>query len=290
LTKPGLHTIISGIVMARRIFQRLHNFICYRIAASFQLLLFFFISVLSLRPEHYNVDWPQFFKMPVLLLMLITLLNDGTLISIGYDRVNHSPTPSVWNLRELFVVAGVLGLVACLSSILLLWGALDSGNPHGLFAGFGIAPLNYGQVTAMVYLKVSVSDFLTLFSSRGGSGPFWSSMPAPLLLGAAGLALTLSTILACAWPTGQLDRIDIEGLGKTEPKLLALWVWFYCIFVWFIQDGCKWGTYKLLARFRFTGSRRKAHMIARRATLGGQFESENDFKPGGNVAVSLGGH
>jgi H+-transporting ATPase len=30
--------------------------------------------------------WPRFFHMPVLMLMLITLLNDGTLISIGYDR------------------------------------------------------------------------------------------------------------------------------------------------------------------------------------------------------------
>lgn len=41
----------------------------------------------SLPPLHADnpSDWPPFFKMPVLMLMLITLLNDGTLISIGYD-------------------------------------------------------------------------------------------------------------------------------------------------------------------------------------------------------------
>ncbi len=31
--------------------------------------------------------WPEYFHMPVLMLMLITLLNDGTLIAIGYDNV-----------------------------------------------------------------------------------------------------------------------------------------------------------------------------------------------------------
>ncbi len=31
--------------------------------------------------------------MPVMMLMLITLLNDGTLISIGYDNVTPSQTP-----------------------------------------------------------------------------------------------------------------------------------------------------------------------------------------------------
>ena len=36
---------------------------------------------------------------PTLRLMLITLLNDGTLISIGYDNVKPSHYPEKWNLR-----------------------------------------------------------------------------------------------------------------------------------------------------------------------------------------------
>ncbi len=38
-------------------------------------------------------EFPNFFQLPVLMLMLITLLNDGTLISVGYDNVRHSPRP-----------------------------------------------------------------------------------------------------------------------------------------------------------------------------------------------------
>ena len=33
------------------------------------------------------------------MLMLITLLNDGTLISIGYDYVTPSKMPEKWNLK-----------------------------------------------------------------------------------------------------------------------------------------------------------------------------------------------
>ena len=32
-------------------------------------------------------EWPFYFQLPVLMIMLITLLNDGALISIGYDNV-----------------------------------------------------------------------------------------------------------------------------------------------------------------------------------------------------------
>jgi H+-transporting ATPase len=68
-----------------------------------------------------------------------------------------------WNLRVLFTVASALGGVACASSLFLLYIALDSWNPAGVWAKLGLAGLSYGQVTSMVYLKVSISDFLTLF-------------------------------------------------------------------------------------------------------------------------------
>lgn len=93
-----------------------------RIAATLQLLTFFFISVFAFDPKKFcedaigtvtngvgngpapyacpiaegddpEADYPNFFQLPVLMLMLITLLNDGTLISVGYDRVKPSPRP-----------------------------------------------------------------------------------------------------------------------------------------------------------------------------------------------------
>jgi H+-transporting ATPase len=191
--------------------------------------------------------------MPVLMLMLITLLNDGALISIGYDNAIPSKQPEKWNLTSLFFIGSVLALVALTSSLILLYLLLDSWNEVGLFQKWGLGGLSYGQVTSAIYLKVSVSDFLTLFSSRTGDKWFFQSRPAPILIIAAGLALTISTILACAWPRSRPDGIPTEGLALREPYALALYIWLYCIVWWWVQDACKVFAYYLMAKYNWFG-------------------------------------
>lgn len=247
LTQPGLSTIIDAIIISRRIFVRIRNFITYRVAATMQLLMFFFFAVLFLRPRHFepkdpkpehypdNKQWPEFYEMPVLMLMLITLLNDGTLISIGYDNAIPRKVPEKWNLKVLFLVGSVLAFVALISSILLLYLSLDSWNEYGFFQMIGIGGLSYGQITTTIYLKVSVSDFLTLFSARTGENWFWQSQPSKILLCASGLALTISTVVACSWPASYPDEIYAIGLSHRKPYLLPLYIWIYCLFWWVIQ-------------------------------------------------------
>jgi len=53
LTGEGLSVIIDAIEVARQTFARLKNFISYRIAATLQLLLFFFIALFAFPPETY---------------------------------------------------------------------------------------------------------------------------------------------------------------------------------------------------------------------------------------------
>ena len=56
LTEPGLSTIVDAIIIARRIFRRIAAFLNYRIAATLQLLLFFFIAVFAFAPHRYNPE------------------------------------------------------------------------------------------------------------------------------------------------------------------------------------------------------------------------------------------
>jgi H+-transporting ATPase len=262
LTKEGLTAIVEGILISRCIFQRMKNFITYRISATLQLLVFFFIAVLSMQPVDFQPDdvldtegreWPAFFRMPVLMLMLITLLNDGTLISIGYDDVKPSETPNRWNLSVLFTVSSVLAGVALISSIILLYMCLDSWNDGSAFQVLGIGGMNYGQVSTAIYLKVSISDFLTLFSARTHDGFFWSTRPSKILMVCAAIALFISTMLACFWPKGIVDGQHVEGLALGNNKALAVWVWFYCLLWWVVQDAAKVVTYKFLSQFNVFG-------------------------------------
>lgn len=267
ITSPGLSVVVEAIIIARCIFQRAKNFINYRVAATLQLLIFFFVTVFAFPPDYYykknNVavlapgdqEWPVFFQLPVLLLMLITLLNDGTLITIGYDNVHPSKGPEKWNLPLLGCISTILAAVACGSSLLLVWAALDSWNPDGAFHALGLPQVQYAQVVMMIYMKVSISDFLTLFSCRTRSF-FFTERPGVLLLGGACVALSLSTILACWWPESTIDHIHIAGLATSRYsyKLFPLWVWVYCLIVWIIQDTLKVIAYKVIYALHLFGA------------------------------------
>merc|ERR1711976_80187 len=230
LTTPGLSTIVEGILISRRIWCRVRSFLTYRIAATLQLLCFFFIAVFAYRPSEYmpanwekdpefhdTTQWPPFFHMPVLMLMLITLLNDGTLITIGYDYAVAPTTPPVWNMPFLFSMAFVQSFVAMISSVNLLHILLHSWDEGSMMRSLGLGGISYGKITSSIYLKVSVSDFLTLFSARAGGEWFFMVRPAKILMIGACIALSSSTMIAMFWPLSYPDEIETEGLVRSPP-------------------------------------------------------------------------
>lgn len=181
--------------------------------------------------------------------MLITLLNDATLISIAYDYAKASATPDRWNLPALLLTSSTLGTVSCISSLLLLYLLLDSWNETGFLQSVGMKGVQYGQVTTAFYLKVSVSDFLTLFSARTGPKFFWQVRPAPMLLAGAVFALLLSSILSLFWPEMEMDGVLVEGL-KNDFGVFVL-VWLFCILFFLIQDFMKVMTFRWMYETNF---------------------------------------
>merc|ERR1719463_851968 len=265
LTEAGLSTIVEGILISRRIWCRIRNFLTYRIAATLQLLCFFFIAVFAYRPNEYmptdwktNPDfravepnmqeWPPFFHMPVLILMLITLLNDGTLITIGYDLAVAPKTPPKWNMPFLFSMAFVQSFVAMISSVNLLYILLHSWDEGSMMRQLGLGGISYGKITSSIYLKVSVSDFLTLFSARAGGDWFFMVKPAPILLCGAMIALSCSTCFAMFWPKSYPDGIQTEGLVESPPYMLEVFVWCWSLSWWLAEDAakvfCRWVVHK----------------------------------------------
>jgi H+-transporting ATPase len=173
----------------------------------------------------------------------------------------------------------VLAAVACLSSLWILSLGLDSWNENNLLSQWGIGGLSYGQITTMIYLKISISDFLTLFSARTGEDWFWTSSPAPILLAAGGIALSLSTIIACSWPDSNPDGVQTLGLGMKSPKTLALFVWLWCLAWWFIQDAFKVGTYYLVKKYNIFGYNDTGMVVLPESTLKYiRDHKENDMK------------
>lgn len=289
LTQEGLATIVLGLEISRVIFARMKSFLTYRIAATLQLLFFFFIAAFAFEPVKYvekglprnnttpavplapgvvpvavptgpvaappptipgSQEWPVFFSLPVIYLIIITVINDGTLIAIGYDHAVPSQFPERWVLPVLFIVASALAAIACFSSLLWLWWCLDSWRPGSFFQKIGIGGIdNYGHIVNMIFLKVAVSDILTLFSSRTSQQFFFQRAPHFMLMLACLLALCITTTLALVWPCGKLDERPVCGLAYKDGKLLALWVWIYCIIVFLVQDVIKVLTWRIILYF-----------------------------------------
>ena len=194
LTEPGLSAITVAFREACIVFKRISNFILYRIAATLYLVAFFFIAVFAIKPSNYNIAFPKYFSLPVLLLLLITALNDGTFVFIGKDAVKPSPRPERWNLRSLFAVASVLAVPPTIGSLLLLHWALDSSHPASLFAKIGLPALPQAKLASMMFLVVGAMSFLTLFAAREQSW-CWTSAPHPVLSIASVISLFVTTML-----------------------------------------------------------------------------------------------
>lgn len=271
LTEPGLSAVITAIVVSRKIFTRMKNFVVYRIACTLQLLFFFLIACLAYNPQDY-CGQDEFFFLPVIALVTIVILNDGTIISVAFDNVKASKLPEEWNMPVLCIASSVVGLVALVSSIILLHVGLEcSGNfeasrylsalkaggaipsdvrkcfnhdtnfltESGMDVTFGMNELHYNGIKTMMYLKIALSDYLSLFNSRSHSW-FFSTMPSIHVILAAVFATTVSSLLSRWWFLGaDMDGISWPVIG---------FVWIYTIIWGFIQDCCKVFTYWVLAQ------------------------------------------
>jgi H+-transporting ATPase len=108
LTEPGLSTIVHAIRGSRIIFQRMRNYSIYACAVTIRIVVCFAILAFA-----YRFDFPPF------MILIIALLNDGTIMTLSVDRVLPSNTPDSWDLAEIFSYAVAYGLYLTLSTYAL---------------------------------------------------------------------------------------------------------------------------------------------------------------------------
>lgn len=257
LTCEGLGVIIEAIARARMIFERMRNYCVYRIACTLQLLLFFFVSMMFLDPslfigpeEPIQVPEGTTFQLPVICLVVITLLNDGCILSIAYDHVTPSKKPAVWKLPEVVMIASAIGFISCgilLTMLMIGLGGLDRNTAlyKNFWSHFVDQPLTYLQLQTMMYMGVSVSGFLVIYAARTRSF-FWSRAPSMPMGIATVFALAMSTLLSATDLVGMTGDIATEGTSSGLPIGVIGLVWIYCLGCFVLQDAAKVGVIKTL--------------------------------------------
>lgn len=222
LTEPGLSVIVSAVLTSRAIFQRMKNYTIYAVSITIRIVLGFMLIALIWR-----------FDFSPFMVLIIAILNDGTIMTISKDRVKPSPVPDSWKLKEIFATGVVLGAYMAVMTVVFFWIVHDSDI---LTEKFGLKSIsgNADELTAALYLQVSIISQALIFVTRSRS---WSFIERPgLLLVAAFIAAQLVATVIAVYASWGFARMQGIGWGW------AAFIWVYSVITYIPLDILKFIT------------------------------------------------
>ncbi|THU66719.1 hypothetical protein C4D60_Mb05t17170 [Musa balbisiana] len=219
LTEPGLSVIVSAVLTSRAIFQRMKNYTIYAVSITIRIVLGFMLLALI-----WEYDFPPF------MVLIIAILNDGTIMTISKDRVKPSPHPDSWKLNEIFATGVVIGAYLALVTVLFYWAIIKTNffETH-----FKVRTLSSSieEVSSAVYLQVSIISQALIFVTRSQSWSFLER-PGTLLMCAFVIAQLVATLIAVY---AHINFATIRGIGWGWAGV----IWIYSLIFYIPLDIIK---------------------------------------------------
>ncbi|CAH8315181.1 unnamed protein product [Eruca vesicaria subsp. sativa] len=228
LTEPGLSVIISAVLTSRAIFQRMKNYTIYAVSITIRIVLGFMLIALI-----WKFDFSAF------MVLIIAILNDGTIMTISKDRVKPSPTPDSWKLQEIFATGVVLGSYLAIMTVVFFWLAHETDFFSNVFGVRSIKDSNHELMSAL-YLQVSIISQALIFVTRSRSWSF-VERPGALLMIAFLIAQLVATLIAVY---ANWEFAEVKGIGWGWAGV----IWVYSIITYFPLDIIKFAI-----RYTLTG-------------------------------------
>nr|AMR43370.1 PH5 protein [Rosa hybrid cultivar] len=219
LTEPGLSVIVSAVLTSRAIFQRMKNYTIYAVSITIRIVLGFVLLALI-----WEYDFPPF------MVLIIAILNDGTIMTISQDRVKPSPKPDSWKLNEIFATGIVIGTYLALVTVLFYWTVIETTFFEDTFGLMSISD-NSEEVSSAVYLQVSIISQALIFVTRSQGWSFLER-PGALLMIAFVVAQLVATLIAVY---AEISFAYISGIGWGWAGV----IWLYSLIFYFPLDIIK---------------------------------------------------
>lgn len=164
------------------------------------------------------------------MVLIIAILNDGTIMTISKDKVRPSPMPDSWKLKEIFATGIVLGTYLAIMTVIFFWVARETDF---FPKRFGVRPINdsYHELNAALYLQVSIISQALIFVTRSRSFSYLER-PGLMLLGAFVIAQLVATLIA-VYANWGFARIHGIGWGWAGV------IWLYSIVTYVPLDFLK---------------------------------------------------
>ncbi|KAG5559682.1 hypothetical protein RHGRI_009262 [Rhododendron griersonianum] len=227
LTEPGLSVIISAVLTSRAIFQRMKNYTIYAVSITIRIVFGFMLIALI-----WKFDFSPF------MVLIIAILNDGTIMTISKDRVKPSPLPDSWKLNEIFATGIFLGSYLALMTVIFFWAMKDTDF---FSSKFGVRSLrdSPNEMMAALYLQVSIVSQALIFVTRSRSWSF-TERPGALLMGAFMIAQLVATLIAVY---ANWEFAKIKGCGWGWAGV----IWIYSIVFYMPLDMMKFAIRYILS-------------------------------------------
>ncbi|XP_038699506.1 plasma membrane ATPase 4-like [Tripterygium wilfordii] len=227
LTEPGLSVIISAVLTSRAIFQRMKNYTIYAVSITIRIVFgFMFVALI------WKFDFSPF------MVLIIAILNDGTIMTISKDRVKPSPLPDSWKLKEIFATGVALGGYLALMTVIFFWAMHKTDFFPDKFGVRSIRDSEHEMMSAL-YLQVSIVSQALIFVTRSRS---WSYVERPgmLLMGAFLAAQLVATVIAVYANWG---FAKVKGIGWGWAGV----IWLYSIVFYVPLDLMKFAIRYILS-------------------------------------------
>ncbi|CAN1328167.1 ATPase 8, plasma membrane-type [Linum perenne] len=230
LTEPGLSVIISAVLTSRAIFQRMKNYTIYAVSITIRIVFGFLLVAIM-----WKFDFSPF------MVLIIAILNDGTIMTISTDRVKPSPVPDSWKLNEIFATGIVLGSYMAIVTVFFFWLVEETDFISNTFGVKSIRG-QHEELTAALYLQVSIISQALIFVTRTrGWSISYAERPGIMLVVAFLIAQLLATVIAVY---AKWNFASIEGVG---------WRWAGVIWLFSIITYIPLDILKFLIRYALTG-------------------------------------
>ncbi|MEA3276419.1 MAG: plasma-membrane proton-efflux P-type ATPase [Pseudomonadota bacterium] len=242
LTAPGLSTIIDAIDEARRIFERIINYIVFRVTMTLDIM---FVVVLA-------TIFFGFSPVTPVMIILLALLDDVPIMTIAYDNTLLPKQPVRWHMRRMLLGASFMGLLAVTQTFgLLLIGMEWMSNPQ--WQAWMI--LTQDQIQTAVFLQLVAGGHLLLFVVRSRKSFVGRPWPArPLFLAVVGTQILAVLMCGLGW------------LVTPIPWILIGMIWLYLLAWMLLLDQVKLAIYRALAHGEAQHPKWYARFLKRRAS------------------------
>jgi H+-transporting ATPase len=223
LTAPGLSTIIDAIEESRRIFERIINYILFRVAMTLDIM---FVVVLA-------TVFFGFSPLTPVMIVLLALLDDIPIMTIAYDNTLLPKDPLRWQMRRLLFISSFMGLAAVAQSFgLLLIGMEWLSNSEWQ----SWIKLSQAHIQTVIFLQIVAGGHLLLFVMRSRGCVFSRPWPAmPLVVAIVGTQIFAVLMCGFGWFVTAL------------PWIIIALVWIYMLIWMLVLDLVKLALYRRLA-------------------------------------------